>query len=129
MDAGGRTFHPSTGLVMNGPRSNGLFVLPEDVLLIPMTEMTAEVRDQLEHQAGDHAVNRPLSRTPTSVVSGATARLLERFRTPISIVDAVISYAAAESLEPQRTLEDAFPALSGFVNTGLLLPAGSELAK
>jgi eukaryotic-like serine/threonine-protein kinase len=108
---------------------SGAFVLPEDVLLVSMVDVPDDVRVQVQHRADDYAISRPLARTPTSVISVATAALLESFRNPKSIVDAIMEYAQRESCDPQRTLEEAFPTLSAFVNTGLLLPATSELAK
>jgi serine/threonine-protein kinase len=104
-------------------------ILPPDVLIVPVDKLDSEVRAQIEHRAGDFSVTRPRSRTTSSIVDAKTAALLEAFRTPATIVDAVIALSAAEGLDPQTTLEDAFPVIRGFVNEGLLVAADSPLAQ
>ena len=104
------------------------FVLPEDVVIAPVAELPEEVRDGFAHGDGDCAVTRPLARGTTSVVDSRAAGLLECFRTPSTIVEAVISYSSAEGLDPRETLDSAFEMLSGFVAEGLLLAADSKLA-
>jgi serine/threonine-protein kinase len=105
------------------------FVLPEDVVIAPVAELPASVRANFEHGDDDCAVTRPLGRGSSTVVDAHAAGLLEHFRTPATIVDAVIAYSAEAGLDPQETLEAAFDLLSGFVADGVLLVAGSELAR
>lgn len=105
------------------------FVLPPDVVIQPMARVPSELREQIEHRPGDYAVTRPRSRARSSVVDARTAALLEAFRTPSTIVDAVIAVSAAEGLDPRATLDDAFAVLRGFVDQGLLVAADSELAR
>ena len=104
-------------------------VLPADVVIAPVAELPAELRDQIEHKTGDYSVTRPRARTMSSIVDGKTAALLDTFRAPTTIVDAVIAFSRAEGLDPRETLDDAFAVLGGFVNEGLLVPADSELAE
>lgn len=105
------------------------FVLPEDVVIAPVAELPEEVRGGFAHEMGDCAVTRPLARGTSSVVDARAAGLLERFRTPATIVEAVIAYSRAEGLDPHETLDSAFEMLRGFVAEGLLLAADSELAQ
>ncbi|QYC41479.1 Serine/threonine-protein kinase StkP [Nonomuraea coxensis DSM 45129] len=105
----------------------GPFVLPGDVVVAPVAGLPPELRERIEHRPGDYCVTRPRSRATTSVIDEGTASLLERFREPTTIVDAVITFSSAAGLEPRRTLEEVFPVLAGFVRDGLLLPAGSAL--
>jgi serine/threonine-protein kinase len=107
----------------------GPLVLPSDVAVVPVAQLPPDLRNQIEHQPGDYCVTRPRSRTTTSVVDESTASLLEQFREPTTIVDAVIAFSVAAGLEPGHALEDAFPVLTDFVREGLLLPAGSALAR
>jgi serine/threonine protein kinase len=102
------------------------FVLPADVVISPLRPA---VRERLADTIGEYSVTRPRSRSQSSVVDGATAGLLATFREPTTIVDAVIAFSAARGLDPRATLEDALDVLGGFVNDGLLVPPGSELAK
>ena len=104
-------------------------VLPPDAALVPVEDLPEELRAEIEHRPGDHALTRPLSRNPSTIVDLETAELLEEFRTPTRIVDAVIGYSTAQQLDPTETLERAFPVLQGFMNAGLLVPADSELAQ
>ena len=105
------------------------FALPPDVVIQPIARLPRELRVRVEREAGDHSVTRPGARAMSSVVDAATAALLERFRVPSTIVDAVISFSAAEGRDPRSTLEEAFGVLSGFINDGLLVAASSELAR
>ncbi len=103
-------------------------LLPADVVLVPVEELPVETREQLEHNPGDYALTRPQTRTTSSIVDRSTAGLLERFRAPTRIVDAVVDYSRSEGLDAGDTLERAFPMLAGFLNTGMLVPADSQLA-
>jgi serine/threonine-protein kinase len=104
----------------------GAFVLPPDVVLTPVAELPGDVRRQFEAEDGDVAITRPRSREPSKVVDAHTAALLGEFREPKTVVDAVISYSRAHRLDPEQTLEQAFPILDRFVRARLLVPPGSE---
>ncbi|MDQ3933622.1 MAG: protein kinase, partial [Actinomycetota bacterium] len=105
------------------------FVLPADVAILPVADLPEDLRRQIDHSPGDYSVTRPLGRSTSSIVDSQTAALLERFRSPTTIVDAVIGYSVAEGSDPRATLDEAFGVLAGFVNEGLLVAADSELAK
>ena len=89
-------------------------LLPADVVVVPVDELPEETREQLEHKPGDYALTRPHTRMTSSIVDESTAGLLERFRAPTTIVDAVIDYSRSEGLDAGDTLERAFPMLAGF---------------
>ena len=103
-------------------------LLPADVVVVPVDELPEETREQLEHKPGDYALTRPHTRMTSSIVDESTAGLLERFRAPTTIVDAVIDYSRSEGLDAGDILERAFPMLAGFLNIGMLVPADSQLA-
>ena len=103
-------------------------ILPDDVVISPVAELPPDLREQVGSSDSDYAVTRPRSRTPSSVVDARTAALLESFRSPTTIVDAVIAFGTAEGVDPRELLDDAFFVLGGFVNEGLLVSADSELA-
>jgi eukaryotic-like serine/threonine-protein kinase len=104
-------------------------ILPADVEIVPVGELSSALREQLGHADSDFSVTRPRTRTTTSIVDAGTASLLERFRSPTTIVDAVIAYSAAAGVDPRTTLDQAFAVLGGFVNQGLLVAPDSELAR
>ncbi|MEY2440805.1 MAG: eukaryotic-like serine/threonine-protein kinase [bacterium] len=104
-------------------------ILPSDVQIVPVDELAPELREQLDHAAGDCSITRPRTRTTSSIVDARTAALLERFRTPATIVDAVIAYSTEAGTDPRATLDEAFAVLGGFVSDGLLVAPDSELAR
>jgi serine/threonine-protein kinase len=104
------------------------FTLPADVVVMPVADLDPMVRAQVTHEPGDYCVTRPLTRTVSVIVDAHTARLLECFRRPTTIVDAVVAFSAAEGADARETLDSAFDVLGDFVGQGLLLPADSELA-
>lgn len=106
----------------------GLFTLPEDVRLEPIESLSEAVLTGVEYNPGDFAVTRPRSRTHTHIVNDATAKLLQHFRDPTTIADAVIRFSRTEQADPAAILDDAFPALRTLIEAGMLLPPDSELA-
>src|ERR1700683_3398607 len=103
--------------------------LPADVLIAPIEELPHDLREQIGDTDGAYSITRPRTRTTSSIIDARTAALLERFRTPATIVDAVIAYSTAEGVDPRATLEEAFAVLGGFMNEGLLVAPDSELAR
>ncbi|MBV8827821.1 MAG: protein kinase, partial [Acidobacteriaceae bacterium] len=103
-------------------------VLPADTLLIPVTELAEDVRRQFEAGDGDYALTRPHSRTPSRVIDGDAARLLEEFRKPSTVAEAIIRFSKSQQLDPDRTLEDAFPMIQRLVLSRLLVEADSRHA-
>ena len=102
-------------------------VLPADVLVIPVRELPAELRNQLGGESDDVAVTRPRGRHPSCVVDARSAALLERFRRPCTIVDAVLDYARSADGDPMALLEDAYPVLRRLLDIGFLVADGSAL--
>ena len=100
-------------------------VLPEDLVLVPVNELPATVREQMQVDETDFAVTRRGSRTPSRVVDSQSAALLREFREARTIVDAVIRYSRANKLDPERTLEEAYPVIGHLIGSRFLLPADS----
>jgi eukaryotic-like serine/threonine-protein kinase len=104
-------------------------VLPVDLLLLPIEDLPEHVRQQVKGDEGDYALTRPNSRTPSRIIDSASADLLKEFRTPVTIVEAVIRYSRARKVDPERTLEEAFPMLERLAGSRLLVPSSSDEAK
>jgi len=104
------------------------FVLPEDVLVIPVTELAPEVRGQIDAGAGDYAVTRPRGRTPSRIVDAQFAALIERFRTPMKIAEAIFDYSRSSDVDPGLVLDEAFPLLMRLVESRFLVTSGSREA-
>ncbi|MEO8335163.1 MAG: lanthionine synthetase LanC family protein, partial [bacterium] len=58
-----------------------------------------------------------------SIIDADSARLLDRFREPRSVVDAVILYAREKSADATEVLESAYPFLKGMVQRQVLVAA------
>jgi serine/threonine-protein kinase len=105
-------------------------VLDPSVVIIALAELPAAVRGRFEdgEQQG-YALTRRRGRAPSTLIDAALAELLDEFRSPTTIVEAIIRYSRRLELEPQRALTDAYPALRGCVSQGYLVSAGSEQAR
>ena len=107
----------------------GEIVMPPDVILQPVERVPSESLQHIQYRTGDYSITRPRSRIPSSIVDASTAGLLEVLRRPMTFVDAVITYSRAEKLDPNETLVSAFPIIQRFLDTGILVDAGSHAAK
>jgi serine/threonine-protein kinase len=103
-------------------------LLSPDVILVPVAELPEEVRRRLDPAGGEWAVTHPRARTPSRLLDAASAALLDEFRSPRTIVDAVIRYSQARDLDPESTLVEAYPLLERLLAAGFLVPEGSEEA-
>ena len=104
------------------------FLLPGDVRIEPVDSLAPALLAGFDVAPGEYALTRPRSRTPTHIVSEPTARLLEIFREPMAIADAVIRFGREYDEEAAAVLDAAFPMLQTLVKAGLLVPADSQLA-
>ena len=104
------------------------FVLPADLVLVPVEELPAQVRGQIEFNEGDYAITRPRARTPSKVVDAQTAAFLKVFDKPKTIVEAIISYSLTNKSDPEQALVEAFPVLQSFIQSRLLVSPDSEEA-
>jgi eukaryotic-like serine/threonine-protein kinase len=102
------------------------FVLKNDVLLIPCTELSDDVRGRLPYEEGDFTLSRRHGRAMAQVIDGETAALLALFREPRTIVDAVLENSRTFSRDPDILLDDLLPHLGRFLDSRVLVPAGSE---
>jgi hypothetical protein len=100
--------------------------LRSDVVLVPVTRLSAEVRAKIDCEEGDYAVSRLHGRMPSQVIDGETASLLEHFRQPTSIADAVIRNSRELSKDPRIWLDELLPALGIFLRNRVLAPAGED---
>src|SRR5450755_1359454 len=101
-------------------------VLPGDVVLMPVEELPVFLREQITYEEGDYVITRPRSRTTSRIIDAQTAELLKLFRTPTTIVLAIIHFSRANKLNPEQVLVDTFPMLQSFMDVSLLVEAGAE---
>ncbi len=104
-------------------------VLPEDVVLVPVTELPEDVRGKLGCEEGDYAITRPRLRVPSRILDADSARLLAEFRSPITVAEAVIRYSRERGTDPEATLTEAYPLLDRLFGAGFLVAQGSAGAE
>lgn len=112
--------------------SEELFVLPPDVGLVALAELSPRLRATLGNIVGGDdqvAVSRPGFRVPTRLITPEFAALLREFHRPTRIVDAVVRFSGASSRDPRQTLDESFDALAVFIESRVLVPAGSVHAE
>jgi eukaryotic-like serine/threonine-protein kinase len=102
------------------------FVLQSDVLLTPVQELPITARHQLGADESDYALSRTMSRAPVRVLDRDFTDLLQRFRSPIRIVDAIMSYSRDRRVDAEVTLEEAFPMLQRLIDSQVLVDATSD---
>jgi serine/threonine-protein kinase len=101
-------------------------VLRNDVLLIPVADLAPDVKEKFTFDEGDFTLSRRHGRAPSQVVDGETASLLQLFRTPRTIVDAVIENSRALKKDPESWLDELLPHIGTFLQNRVLVPAGAE---
>src|SRR5205085_10113802 len=99
--------------------------LPPDVQVLPVRQLPRDLVDAFEHDDDDFAVTRPRSRSPSCVVDAETAALLEEFRAPRLIIEAVMRRSLETRADPQEMLDAAYPSIERLITTRLLVPVES----
>ena len=84
------------------------------------------MRETIEFDEGDYALSLRHGRAPSQVIDRETASLLELFRQPRTIVEAVIQNSRDLQKDPERWLDELLPHLGAFLHNHVLVPVGSE---
>lgn len=93
------------------------YVLHGDVETVPMPD-----QDEV-------LVARRGSRVPPQLLSGDAMALLEHFRHPSTLVEAVLAYAAAAGTDPMSTLDQSFGVLVALTRSDILVADGTAPAE
>jgi serine/threonine-protein kinase len=112
-------------------------VKPEDKLLlaagtliIPRVDLPKSVRDQLgDNEQDQFALTKAHSRSSSTMIDTALANLLGEFRSPSTVVEAIIRYSHRLGLDPDSALTTSYPALRQCLAKGYLVTADSDSAK
>src|ERR1043166_8728832 len=102
------------------------FVLKHDILLVPCTELSDDMRGRISFDDGDFTLLRRHGRAPAQVIDGETAALLSLFRQPRTIANAVLENSQTLGKSPHDRLDELLPHLGIFLDNCVLVPAGSE---
>jgi serine/threonine-protein kinase len=100
-------------------------VLPDDLLFIPLGEPADHAFQQYAERDDDVILTRLRSRTKSRVVNRETAELLQLFRQPRTIVEAVLILCVTKKTDVNVTLEQVYRTLCPFLQSNWLVPARS----
>lgn len=104
-------------------------ILSRDVILVPVAELPEETRARFSHEEGDWAITHPRSRTPSRILDAPSAALIEQFRAPKTIAEAVICFSREHGTDPETTLEEAYPLLQRLLASGFLVEESAAEAE
>ena len=105
---------------------DGELVLPADVEIFSVRELAPQIRGNIDANDEDYAISRRRSRAPSRIIDRESADLLETFRAPVRIVDAILTFAGKRGLDPEGTLEQAYPLLHYLYQSHVLVPADGD---
>ncbi len=100
-------------------------VLASDVEIVAVHRLSPKVKTGIEAEPDDHALTRRLSRAPSQIIDRDSAELLELFRSPIKIVDALLTFARRREQDAEQLLDEAYPLLFRLYNEKVLIPGSS----
>ena len=116
------------GEPMTGP--DDALVLSKRTVIVAVSELPPRAKEGLDLDAhGAFAVTRQHDRSSSTLVDERLAALLAEFRSPSTIVEAIIRYSRRAGIDAEGVLDDAYPALRRCIRHGYLVPEGSELAQ
>jgi len=101
-------------------------VLPDEVVVFPVATLTPAVRAAIGCEPDEYALTRKRSRRTTRVIDQATADLIEEFRKPSSVIEAIRSFAGRTGLPAEEVAESCVPLLNELINDGFIAVVGAE---
>ncbi len=104
----------------------GLLILPKDIRVVPVSGLPEHLREEIGSGDSGFAITRPNARVPSKVVDAQAWALLELFKEPKTLVQAVLQYSRAVHAKAAEVFDDAFPLLESLYQTRLLVEAESE---
>lgn len=106
--------------------ANDLYILPKDVQVLPVAELGEHTKSKFEYDPNDFVIIYQHSRIPSKVIGEAAASLLQEFRDPKSLVQAIYSYSVGHELDPQDTLDQSYSLLAQLRKEGYLIPYSAD---
>ena len=100
---------------------NDLYILPEDVQLLPVKELPAQASSKFEYEEDDFVVTYTNARNTSKVIDAASAALLKEFRAPKSLPEGVFTYSMLNNLDAAKTMDGAYPMLVRLRKEGFLV--------
>ncbi|MDX6694646.1 MAG: eukaryotic-like serine/threonine-protein kinase [Blastocatellia bacterium] len=109
-------------------KANDVLILPLGALLVPVDALEPELKERLSYSLGDYLISRPRSRGRSLVVNSEAAAFLKQFRSPKTVVEAVISYSQLTASDPEQTLDSVLSLIERMRHLRLLVISGSTQA-
>ena len=101
--------------------------LPPDARILTVRDLAPRLRARIGDGVDDHAVvTRPGFRITARLMPAPLVALVEEFRRPSLVTDAVARFATAHAQSPEDTIDLAFDALVTLVEARILVPDGSD---
>jgi len=93
---------------------------------VAVAELGEEIRRRLGDDPGEFVLALPGSRSWSCGVDAETAALLEEFRQPSTIPEAIVRFSRKRDLDPELTLEARYPQLMNLLSGRFLRLADGE---
>lgn len=101
--------------------------LPADARILAVHDLSPRLRARIGGEDGGQAVvTRPGFRITARLMPAPLVSLVEEFRRPSLVADAVARFAVAHAQSPEETIDLAFDALATLVEARILVPDGSD---
>ncbi|MCF2517617.1 protein kinase domain-containing protein [Dyadobacter sp. CY351] len=98
-----------------------LYILPEDVQVLPVEALPEQALAKFEYEADDFIVTYKQARNTSKIIDASSASLLQEFRKPKSLPEGVLTYALMNNLDAQKILEGSYTFLAKLRNEGFLV--------
>lgn len=98
-----------------------LYILPEEVHIIPVLELNEQARSKFEYEESDFVITYSNARNTSKVINASSASLISEFRTPRSLPEGVFTYSHTQKLNPAKVLDEAYPFLVRLRSEGFLM--------
>jgi serine/threonine-protein kinase len=99
-------------------------VLPADVVLVSAASFSPAMFVRMGAAEGDVVISRRGSRSRSVVLDSEGAAFVEQFRSPATIVDAVLRHAGRTGEAPEQVLETAGPLVARLLTQQLIIVEG-----
>ncbi|OJV13739.1 MAG: hypothetical protein BGO21_20520 [Dyadobacter sp. 50-39] len=109
--------------------SHQLYILPEDVQVLPVKELPEQALNRFEYEADDFIITYTHARNTSKIIDASSASLLQGFRKPKSLPEGVLTYALLHNLDAQEILESSYTFLTRLRGEGFLLSYDDTLGK
>lgn len=104
-------------------------LLSPGILIIGVADLPRSVRDRLGADEQDgFAITKPHGRSSSTLVDAALADLLGEFRSPSTVVEAIVRYSGRQGVDPDDALTRLYPALRRCHGQGYLVAADGDRA-